>query len=480
VVVTAAAVLVVEAVLLGFYVPSILSSSDLQSHLQVRADQDAKVLSLTASKITVDHPDLGVAELLNAAQKMIDQRRPVDQPPDAGDGGVPIKVIKGITSDKPIEALVDLAGRIVTSSAAAIYPAGDSLDVPLPGKGGGQAKTRTGNTIWWLSPVLLSAPGDAAYGQLPYKITGYVYVQAPADYRVTDDASGSMLVLIGTTGVLVLALVVPVGLIFGLLSTRRLIGRLRRLAEVTGTVAQGDFRPRVEVSGTDEVSRLEDSFNTMAERLESALDAERAAGQAEARQAERARIARELHDSISQDLFSLSLLAAGMRRAAPDRLRREAESMEHSATRAMREMQALLLELRPVALEDAGLGPAIEELCRAYEARLGLRVDTLLEEVPLGLSTEHAVLRLVQEALSNAIKHAEPELVEVRLLREASAVRVEIHDDGAGFDASAVAARHGMGLRLMRERVEELGGTFDLRTSPGKGTMVGATFEGTP
>jgi signal transduction histidine kinase len=325
--------------------------------------------------------------------------------------------------------------------------------------------------------VLLSPPGTV-YTEMPYKIAGFVYVQAPSGYGAPEGASDSMVRLIATPGMLVLALVVPVGLIFGLLSTRRLIGRVRRLADVTGSVAQGDFRPRVPVTGADEVSQLEKSFNRMAERLESALEAERMAGQAEARQAERARIARELHDSISQHLFSLSMLAAGMRRAAPDRLRRDAEWMEYTATRAMREMQALLLELRPVALEDVGLGPAIEELCRAYEARLGLRVDTRLEEVSLGLSTEHAVLRLVQEALSNAIKHAEPELVEVRLLREAGAVRVEIHDDGVGFDPSAVAGSHGMGLRLMRERAEELGGTFDLRTSPGQGTMVGATFGG--
>ncbi|MFI6316841.1 ATP-binding protein [Nonomuraea sp. NPDC050556] len=474
VLVTTAAVLVVEAVLLGIYVPSVVSDSGLQNRLQNLANQDAKILSLTLSRLNADFPKLDMSSLLNLAQKAAGQRISLDGTTTGGDDTVRIEYTKGAAPDRPIEVLTDAAGQVVTSSAMGTYAHGDTLDVPATA-GGGKAKTRTGNTTWWLSPVLLAPAGAAIDANAQYKVAGYVYVQAPSGYLTPGATAESLLPLLAP-GALVLVLVIPVGLIFGLLSTRRLIGRVRRLAEVTGTVAQGDFRPRVPVTATDEVGRLEESFNRMTERLEAALDAERTAGQSEARQAERARIARELHDSISQDLFSLSLLAAGMRRAAPERLRREAESMERTSTRAMREMQALLLELRPVALEDAGLIPAIEELCRAYESRLGLTVDAVLEEVSLPPPTEHAVLRLVQEALGNAIKHADPALVEVRLSRVAPAVQVEIRDDGTGFDPAAAAAGHGMGLRLMRERVEELGGTFLIRTEPGKGTTVTARF----
>nr|BFE78988.1 hypothetical protein GCM10020093_015890 [Planobispora longispora] len=302
---------------------------------------------------------------------------------------------------------------------------------------------------------------------------GYVMVQAPPDSGGPGPARADVLPGLVLPGVAVLVLGVPVGLLFGLLSTRRLIGRVRRLAVVAGTVARGDFRHRVPVTRRDEVGQLEESFNAMTGRLEEALSAQRAAAE-EARQAERARIARELHDSISQDLFSLSLLAAGMRRAAPEHLRREAEAMERASARAMREMQALLLELRPVALEDAGLVPAVEELCRAYETRLGIRVETVLEEVTLSPAAEHAVLRLVQEALGNAVKHGDPGLVRVRLARSGPAVRVEISDDGSGFDPETVNGRHGMGLGLMRERVRELGGAFGLSSAPGRGTTVTA------
>jgi len=481
VIVTAAAVLVVEAVLLGVYVPSIVGDTGLQNRVQAQANHDANILSLALSNLNITAPGATMNELLIMAQKVTKAQISLSGTAVKQDKGVQIIVTAGNATDQPIEALVDVGGRVVTSSASGTYPPGSRLDVRLlPEGGGGRGKTRMGDTTWWSSPVLLYPPGSPPSGvetavAPKYKIVGYVHVQAPSGYGGAGDVPGSLLRVL-VPGALVLILVVPVGLIFGLLTTRRLIGRVQRLADVTGAVTQGDFRPRVPVTEGDEVGRLEESFNRMTERLESALQAERRAGQAEARQAERGRIARELHDSISQDLFSLSLLAAGMRRAAPDRLQGEAESMERTATRAMREMQALLLELRPVALEDAGLVPAIEELCRAYETRLGLGVETRLDEVPLAPAAEHAVLRLVQEAFSNAIKHADPGLVRVRLAREGGTVRVEISDDGAGFDPSAVAVNHGMGLRLMRERVEELHGTFDLCTAPGQGTTVAASL----
>ncbi|WP_329430544.1 HAMP domain-containing protein [Streptosporangium sp. NBC_01495] len=476
VLVTATAVLVVEAVLLGIYVPTITSGSDLRNRVQEQAGKDAKILSLAVSDVTVPHEHM--TDLLNVVQEATRRQTALH---GSTSGELGIVATDGPVTDLPVEVLTDRTGAVITGSAPGVFPPGSRLDVTIPPQGGGgSGKTRTGPVTWWLSPVLIPPPdrirataGPAAAPE--YEIAGYVYVQAPVGYGDSGYPADYVENLL-TPGGLVLILVVPVGLVFGLLSTRRLIGRVRHLANVTEKVARGDFRPRVPVLEGDEVGRLEESFNRMTERLESALTAERAAGQVEARQAERVRIARELHDSISQDLFSLSLLAAGMRRAAPDRLRREAESMERTATRAMREMQALLLELRPVALEDAGLSPAIEELCRAYETRLGLRVHTRLDDVALGPATEHAVLRLVQEALGNAVRHADPGLVEIRLTRDGETARVEIHDDGTGFDPATATAGHGIGLRLMRERVEELGGAFTLTTAPGHGTTVVVTL----
>ncbi|HEY3006724.1 MAG TPA: ATP-binding protein [Micromonosporaceae bacterium] len=262
----------------------------------------------------------------------------------------------------------------------------------------------------------------------------------------------------------------PVGVVFGLLSTRSLIGRLRRLAASTVALADGKLEQRVPVSGADEVAQLETNFNRMAERLTDAMAAERQLAGA----SERARIARELHDSISQDLFSLRLLAGGLRRALPadSRLYRQVEAMETTASGTMHEMQALLLELRPIALNDAGLIPALEELCRAYRDRLGVAVDAELEPVEVAPPVEHALLRIVQEALTNAMKHARPRRLVLRVRAEGEQVSVSINDDGTGFDPARAAERHGMGLDLIRERVTELGGEVKIDSVIGEGTTL--------
>ncbi|MEU6798613.1 ATP-binding protein [Nonomuraea wenchangensis] len=490
VLVTTTAVFLVEAVIAATFLIPQANASDLAEVLREQASSDAQVIGLEVTRLSAATP--------------IRTRPPIPNIPDVPDvPDVPGEAVRRAGADgrellraalaaaggrtvaggaRPhaepglamLETVVDVNGVILAASAPGIHRPGTELDVPLPPLGrenAGGGRTVAGRAVWHVSPVLRKEP----VGPLGFEVIGYVHVQAPADAEVASVPSLTPMIV---PTLLVLGLVLPVGLVFGLLSTRRLIGRLRRLAAVTTAVAAGDFRPRVEVSGSDEVSTLEQSFNVMTDRLGAAVESASLTARTEARQAERGRIARELHDSISQDLFSLSLLAAGMRRAAPEGLRGQAEAMERTSARAMREMQALLLELRPVALEDAGLVPALEELCRAYETRLGLQVEAVLEEVALEAAAEHAVLRLVQEALGNAVKHAAPSRVEVRLGRGADgAVTVSVSDDGSGFDPADVAGRHGMGLTLMRERVTELGGRLDVR-SDGDGTTVTATIAG--
>jgi signal transduction histidine kinase len=380
-------------------------------------------------------------------------------------------------------------GRVVASSDPARYPVGRRLGDPamgaLPaqvttrpatawGKRDGLAPTptRSGAVRWAAAPVL--DLGGLSKGTKPSPVSdllGVVYVQVPATAKLAGEPSwwralGPQL----RVGLLVLAAAIPVGLVFGLLSTRRLVGRLRRLAATTVAVAQGDYQQRLAVSGDDEVAQLEGNFNRMAERLDAAIATERQLAEA----GERARIARELHDAVSQDLFSLRLLAGGLRKALPagSPLHPQVEAMEQTAAQTMHEMQALLLELRPVALQDAGFIPALEELCRAYQERLGVTIDADLQPVELAPPVEHAVLRVVQEALANAVKHAQPNRVRLRLHHQDGQVAVTVSDDGAGFDPSLAEQRHGLGLGLMRQRIAELGGSFQLDSTPGEGTTV--------
>jgi signal transduction histidine kinase len=179
----------------------------------------------------------------------------------------------------------------------------------------------------------------------------------------------------------------------------------------------------------------------------------------------------------------------------------EVETMERTAGGAMREMRSLLLALRPVALEQADLAGAIEGVCHAYSERLGIPVRPQFELAGLGAAgpspsgpgpagqgsaglpppVEHAVLRVTQEAVANAARHAGPGLITVRLHADGDRVLLEVTDDGQGFDVTARrpdGSVHGggLGLRTMRDRVTELGGQLTIDSAPGTGTRVRASF----
>lgn len=476
VVTTAVAVLVVEAVLLILVAPVIRSARDAtldarndEAHAQVLsiAVEDATTLSLVAGSLRADRPQTTDAQLLDAVAQQGFGLLTLQSPR------------KGVTGPPgDAEVLTAPDGTVVRSSVSSAYPLGTKLPAIITGTNADK------NVDWATRPVVVvdTAPGKTAREPEQRQI-GVLYVQLSGETRLVDrapDATPTAADVVTDTGglllpgLVILLLLVPLGIVFGLLSTRRLIRRIRRLVGVTSAMTKGDRQARIPVSGGDEVGRLEDGFNRMAERLEAAVEVERYTAGVQARWAERTRIARELHDSVSQDLFSMSLIANGLREALPeaDRLRHQAESLEQTVNRTMLEMRTMLLELRPIALEDAGLVPALRELCRAHETRLGIPVAAELAPVRLPPELEHTVLRVAQEALSNAARHAEPRAIELSLAEADGQVVVTVHDDGRGFDPVRVVGGHGMGLEMMRGRVAELGGTLNLTSGPGRGTTV--------
>lgn len=501
VLVTAAAVAVVEAVVLMLVVPGLLGGARDARTLLVRFT--AGDIASRAGEVTAQ-----LGRLPDARRFPIGDAGPPLSPgqAQAKDDGTGVRIPYTPTAQPgnapmSMALLADTGGRIADSSYPARYPPGSEIGGPGTGplpsgimpefsgspKGhDAQSTVAGGDVVWTVVPVYpaqsrLELPGA---GKTQVAPVGLVYVQIPAAVKLplpSGHAPSGWKNLSAQLGVglLVLLGALPVGAVFGLFSTRRLLGRLRRLVASTDAVAAGDYERRVPVSGGDEVARLEEGFNQMAERLADAMATERAMAGA----GERARIARELHDSISQDLFSLRLLAGGLRRALPagSPLYPRVEAMERTVSGTLDEMQALLLELRPVALREAGLLPALDELSRAYRDRLGIAVEADLEPIELDPAAEPAVLRVVQEAVVNAVKHARPSRVVVRV-RDAGGGRavLSICDDGAGFDPARAAERHGMGLDLMRERVTELGGELLIESAPGEGTTVRITLGPTP
>jgi PAS domain S-box-containing protein len=193
---------------------------------------------------------------------------------------------------------------------------------------------------------------------------------------------------------------------------------------------------------------------------------------------ERQRIARELHDSVSQALYGIKLgTQTAIELARKEGAKTLDESLEyvHSlADAGMVEMKALLYELRPEALETEGLNAGLEKNVAALRARHGLDVSLELGSEPkVSLKAKEALYRIAREALNNIVSHAQATKVRLSLTRKAGALDLVVEDDGLGFERSLVAPGH-LGLRGMAERAGQLGGTFEVISSPGQGTIIHA------
>lgn len=190
---------------------------------------------------------------------------------------------------------------------------------------------------------------------------------------------------------------------------------------------------------------------------------------------ERTRVARELHDAASQRLFSLvyAARAAALRTEDPasaDALR----SLEQGASEALHELRSLVYALRPKSLERDGLvatlADHLEALRRTHAVDLRIDADGALD---LTLDEEHALLRIAQEAVQNAVKHARGAATRVAIRRDPRAVVLHIEDAGPGFDVDALPHTvRTLGMQTMRQRAEEIGASLDVASEPGAGTSV--------
>ncbi len=190
---------------------------------------------------------------------------------------------------------------------------------------------------------------------------------------------------------------------------------------------------------------------------------------------ERARVARELHDSVSQRLFSMVYEArAAALRTGDGEARAALQRLEQGATTALNEMKALVYAVRPKSLERDGLEATlrdhVEALRRTYDVPLELRVHGELALTP---SQDLALLRIAQEALFNALRHAPGARIRVTLEQAEDEARLSVRDWGKGFEPDALPrARRTMGLATMRERAAAVRATLELDSAPGQGTEV--------
>ncbi|HZO60090.1 MAG TPA: GAF domain-containing sensor histidine kinase [Solirubrobacterales bacterium] len=253
--------------------------------------------------------------------------------------------------------------------------------------------------------------------------------------------------------------------------------RATRMGVLVAAEESVDGRP----VGADDVRLLEALAATAATAVHTArsVASDRLRHSIETSERERQRWARELHDETLQGLGGLRvLLSSGLRGSGED-LSDAARRAVAQIGEEIRNLRALITELRPAALDELGLVPAIETLAQRTATTEGLTLETNIDlrlegETRLEPEVESAVYRLAQEALTNVVKHARANRVEMNLTREDSAVVLTVSDDGIGFDPDGSGP--GFGLIGMRERVSLTGGRLEIESQDGAGTTLRATL----
>ncbi|MEE8346514.1 MAG: ATP-binding protein [Dehalococcoidia bacterium] len=285
------------------------------------------------------------------------------------------------------------------------------------------------------------------------------------------------------------------------LHSRGVVQPIRKLTEASAKMAAGSLDDPIQVSRGDEVGQLASSFETMRVRLKESLEERRRweeqlegrvrertrevksllAKVISAQEEERMRIARELHDESAQDLVAL---LAGIQTAeaalpsAPDRAKEILAGLKSVATQALKEMRKSILDLRPSALDDLGLAPAIRWYAEYRLSPLGIKFmwEATGESDQLPEPTVIALFRITQEAITNVVKHAGARNVWIRFDSTDSMVSIEVRDDGQGFDLEGLhpspTDTRGLGLLGMKERASLVGGTVEIDSTPERGTTV--------
>ena len=255
---------------------------------------------------------------------------------------------------------------------------------------------------------------------------------------------------------------------------------LSEVRRIVDEVRRGNLQARGarRLLGDPDINRLIETLNSTLEELQSAQQERRELSRQVllAQEEERRRIARELHDETGQALTSLLVgLKALEGVQAPAELTERVAALRSMTSATLDGVHRLALELRPAALDELGLVPALRVYAREYAKRHELKVEFHAEEVARRLDPglELVLYRVVQEALTNVAKHAHARRVWISLEQRDSSILATVEDDGQGFEpARARRSGHGLGLFGMQERLAAVGGRFTIEGSPQAGTRV--------
>lgn len=363
--------------------------------------------------------------------------------------------------------LVDARGQVIAHTFDGGFPLDlISLNSVQSGKHHHTALIQTDEGLVWDTavPILDGKVGTARIG-------------------LSDASMRAALSTLTAQLLLTILLVSLTGILVAVFLTWILTRPIISLVQATQSVAKGDFSPRIPRWANDEIGDLAEAFNQMTEQL-ARTDELRKERESLRRQLlekvittqedERRRIARELHDSTSQNLTSLIV---GLRimetNCAKCAAQSKATDLRQVASKTLDEVHDLSMRLRPRVLDDLGLAAALERLVSEWQARYKIPVDVVIQLVErLPGEVETAIYRIVQETLTNIARHAQAHSASILVERRGDIVRAIVEDDGIGFDVNTNYGERHLGLMGMRERAELMEGTLTVESTPKHGTSI--------
>jgi NarL family two-component system sensor histidine kinase LiaS len=369
-------------------------------------------------------------------------------------------------------AMVDAQGSVLASIGSQSLLAGTSMQTKLNAQNAAQLRSVLKNSTGTTSAAQANDDGTLV-AIAPVMVHGQV--QGALVLKIIQPDTHVFLLgffgVTAVTGISAAVLALVTGPIFGYITARGVIKRLRKLSAAADSWGRGDFSARAIDTSQDELGQMAHQLNQMAEQLQALLETRQQLATLE----ERNRLARDLHDSVKQQVFAVSMQIAATRillkrdvNAAEERLGK-AETL---VKQAQQELTTLIRELRPVALDGKGLVAALRELLPQWSQQSEIVANLQVEgSRTLPLSVEEALYRVTQEALSNIARHSQATLVQLTLNMTGATVALTIQDNGPGFDLVRLEQR-GVGLLSMQERMKALGGEMSIESTPGQGTRV--------
>lgn len=291
----------------------------------------------------------------------------------------------------------------------------------------------------------------------------------------------------------ILSIVFFLGIIFAIFYSffivypygRRLKKDLHTITDGADAFSRGRLDHRIKIEGASELTMISMDFNNMADRIEKQVKSlqklveenVKLVNQTKVTAAidERRSLARELHDAVSQELFAISMLISAMQNlidSDPAKAKEHFKQLEEMVTNAQQELRALIMHLRPVTLEGSSLFEGLNQLLVELELKQPhIKWEWTLTEIELNSGIEDQLFRIVQEVISNMLRHSKATKFQLKLLNKQDRIILFMEDNGIGFNP-ADKRKSSYGLNNIKERIEDLGGRLDIYTYKGLGTRI--------